>query len=71
VFLLMIDRSNRATDRFLVWKVRAFAVGATLGLGGIFLEIPWLVWVAIAVLGAGFVIRFLGGRGDPDPDSQD
>lgn len=69
MLLLMLDRSRRSPDRFLVWKVRSFATGATLGLGGILLEVPWLVWVAIAALAAGFLFRFFGTK--PDPESDD
>lgn len=53
------DRNDRQGDRFLEWKVRLFAVGATLGLTGIFLDVRPLVWLAIAVLAAGFALRFL------------
>jgi hypothetical protein len=44
----------------LAWRVRLFAVGAGLGVGGIALENRWLIWAAILVLGGGFALRFLG-----------
>lgn len=65
MILIFLDRSRRA-DRYpwLLWKVRLFVIGAGLAVGGMLLELPWLVYVAIAVLVAGFAIRFLpGGRG--------
>jgi len=57
--LFFADRSNRTDDRYLVWKVRMFAIGATLGLAGMFLDQKWLVWAAIVVLVVGFFLRFL------------
>jgi hypothetical protein len=54
-----VDRSRRGGDPYLKWKVRLFAVGATLGLAGIFLDIRGLIWAAIVVLVVGFLVRFL------------
>ena len=41
----------------LEWRVGAFFAGAVLGLGGIFLEIAWLVIAALFVLLGGFALR--------------
>jgi hypothetical protein len=61
------DRGHRGADPYLTWKVRLFAIGATLGLAGIFLDIKALVWAAIAVLVAGFLLRFFPAS-DPEPE---
>ena len=36
-------------------------IGFALGLAGMVLERRWLVWVALGVLGAAFLARFLDG----------
>ncbi len=41
----------------LGWRIGAFFAGAVLGLGGIFLEISWLVIAALFVLLGGFALR--------------
>ena len=55
----------------LTWRVRLFAVGAGLGLGGIFLEQPLLIWAAVVVLGTGVLLRFRAGSPGEDTDSGD
>lgn len=62
-----MDRSKRA-GRFLEWKVRFFAVGATLALGGMYLDKQWLVGVAILVLAAGMALRFLPDGAGPSEE---
>lgn len=52
-------RSHRGSNAYLAWKVRTFWLGAALGLLGIWLESPWLVGPAVAVLLAGVLLRFL------------
>jgi len=49
----------------LVWRVRIFAVGAGLGLGGIFLDQSLLIWAAVVVLGAGMLLRIRARPGAP------
>ncbi len=44
-------------DTLLTWRIRAFFLGAVLGLAGIFLNIPWLVTAALVVLLVGMVLR--------------
>jgi hypothetical protein len=34
-------------------------LGLVVGLVGIALEIRWIVWVAVALLGAAFLLRFV------------
>jgi len=55
---MLLDRTKRA-DRYLEWKVRLFSVAAVFALAGIYTENRWLTGVAIALLLAGFVLRFL------------
>ena len=58
----------------LQWRIGAFFLGAVLGLGGIFLDISWLVTVALVVLLGGVVLRMLAARDsasseqEPTPD---
>jgi hypothetical protein len=58
----------------LQWRIGAFFFGAVLGLGGIFLDISWLVTVALIVLLGGVVLRMLAARDsasseqEPTPD---
>ncbi|MEX0856463.1 MAG: hypothetical protein WD056_02730 [Gemmatimonadota bacterium] len=66
--LLFLDRVRRADDYpWLAWKVRFFAAGAALALGGIMLQIDWIVMLATGILVAGFFLRFLpSGKGVTD-----
>ena len=41
--------------------MRIFTVAGILGVGGIYLEEPWLTWVAIAMLTGAMALRFLPG----------
>jgi len=62
---IFMDRSRRADHYpWLEWKVRFFVIGAALAVGGMVLEEGWIIGLAIVVLVAGFMIRFLpGGQG--------
>lgn len=56
---MLLPGSRKGSDSgHLEWRVRLFALGAGLGLGGIFLEEPWMIWAAIVVLFLGFLLRF-------------
>lgn len=63
--LLFMDRRRRADEYpWLMWKVRLFVIGACLAVGGMVMDLGWLILLAIGVLAAGFLIRFLpGGTG--------
>ncbi len=50
-------------DRFLVWKVRLFVVGAAVALLGMGMSLSWVVWVGIGALLVGLVLRFLPDGG--------
>ena len=57
------SRSQRAEyDRYVLWKVRLFALGAALALAGMAWTVRWLVWGGIAVLAAGLALRLLPRR---------
>jgi len=64
-----MDRTKRA-GRYLEWKVRLFVVGATLALGGMYLNRSWLVGVAILVLAAGVSLRFLPSGEEPEEEEE-
>lgn len=66
--MIFASRDRRGPDPYLEWKVGTFVVGAALGIAGIALEARWLVWAALVVLGAGFVLAALGRWRGPDPD---
>ena len=66
---LFLDRSKQA-GRYLEWKVRIFAVGATLALGGMYLGQRWLVGLAILILAAAMALRFLPVEEEPEEESQ-
>lgn len=48
---------DAAQDRWLLVRVRLFAIGAALALGGMALDESWLILAALAVLGLGLVLR--------------
>ncbi len=49
-------------DRYVLWKVRLFALGAALALAGMVWTVRWLVWAGIAALAAGLALRLLPRR---------
>jgi hypothetical protein len=58
--MAFFHRRSAPTDaRFLEWKVRLFTIGAVLALAGMYLELGWMVGVAIGFLVAGFALRFV------------
>ncbi len=66
---IFMDRSKRA-GRHLEWKIAVFAVGATLAMGGIYLDQRWLVGIAIVVLVGGMAMRFLPGGEEPEDEEE-
>lgn len=51
-------------DPYVHWKLRLFGVGAALAFAGMGTGLGWLVWVGVAVLGVGLVLRFLPRRSE-------
>jgi len=63
---MWLDRGRRA-GRYLEWKVRLFSVAAVVALAGIYLESRWVTGLAIAILAAGALLRFLPSEAaDPE-----
>ena len=56
-----IFRRDRSTgnddDSLLLWKVRLFIVGAGLGVAGMTMNIPWVLWAGMAALFVGMLLR--------------
>ena len=63
--LLFMDRHRRADSYpWFEWKVRLFVLGAAVAVAGIALEREWMTSVALLILLAAFLLRFLpGGKG--------
>ncbi len=55
----------------LEWRIRIFGAGAILGLVGMWAGAPWLVNVAIGVLGIGVVFRLLSRRSHPPAEDDE
>jgi hypothetical protein len=64
---VFVDRDPDREVKHLRWRVRLFGVGAILALVGMYFEVAWMIWSAIGVLVAGFVLRFLPGFEEEDP----
>jgi uncharacterized membrane protein YoaK (UPF0700 family) len=58
-----LDRTRRGEDVWLGQKLLFFVVGAALGVAGMITGRQWIIWVAIAVLALGLVLRLAGRRG--------
>ena len=71
--LIFLDRSRRADDYpWLLWKVRLFVIGAGLAVGGMVMDLDWLILIAIVFLLGGFLVRFLpGGTGVVEDEEMD
>jgi membrane protein implicated in regulation of membrane protease activity len=67
--MFLASRARRGSDRYLRWKMAALVVGAVLVLAGARLGRPLLVWIGIAALVAGFVLRFLPQRLSEDGEA--
>lgn len=53
------ERQSEGAQRWVYPKIFLFVIGAALGLAGMTAGIDWLVTVAIAVLAAGVLLRFI------------
>lgn len=54
---MRVLRVPQTRSAVLRWRVSAFLLGAVLGLAGIFLDMAWLVTVALIVLLLGTAFR--------------
>lgn len=59
---MFVDRRPDRPVRYLEWRVRLFGAGALLGVVGIATDTGWMIWLAIVVLVAGFLLRFLPAK---------
>lgn len=67
---MRLDRDQKA-GKYLEWKVRLFSVAAITALVGIYLDVRWMVGVAILTLLAGMSLRFLGDPRNEDVEEAD
>jgi len=67
---MLIDRSRDRPIRYFEWRVRLFGVGAILALAGMYAEQGWMINLAIVILFAGMLLRFLPDRGGGGPESE-
>lgn len=58
---------------YLEWRIRLFGSGALLAVMGMYFDVRWMIWIAIAVLMAGFALRFVRRRkdGEEGPPSEE
>ncbi|MFS8636881.1 MAG: hypothetical protein FWJ74_02275 [Gemmatimonadota bacterium] len=56
------SRETRGPDPFLQWKIVIFIIGALVGLVGVATENRWLIWIGVAVLLSGVLLRTFGRR---------
>ena len=68
MLLSVFHRWSRGTA-LLAWRIRVFFLGAVLGLAGIFLNMSWLVTVALLVLLGAMLLRTLAAR-DPGAEKE-
>lgn len=66
--MIFARRGGRGTDPLLQAKVQIFLAGAALALVGIGVDSSLLVGIAILVLLAGLILRFLAGRESASDD---
>lgn len=66
--MVFIDRRPGRPVRHLEWRIRLMGAGALLSLIGIYYQAGWVIWVAIAILIAGFMMRFLPEEREPPPE---
>jgi hypothetical protein len=70
--MIFAHRRRPGPDGYLEWKVRLFVSGAALAMAGIGFRSSVLVLLAIAVLAAGGVLRFLPrGEEDTGPEGEE
>ena len=58
---MFIDHSPDRPVRHLKWRLRLLSLGGVCAVAGLYLGSRAVIWVAIAILIAGFLLRFLPG----------
>ncbi len=61
----MRGRSRGGTDPHLDLKIGLFFLAAGLGVSGMLLAKPPLIYAAMVVIGVGLLLRFFGPRAEP------
>lgn len=69
--ILRPSRQRRGEDPHLQTRMLIFAGGAVIALTGIATNRGWLIWIAIAVLAVGALMRFFRGANQDHEDSTD
>ena len=69
--MMFITRSPKPSRSHLEWRVRLFGMGAILAVVGMGAEQPWLINLAIGVLGVGFLLGLLARRGIARAEGED
>jgi hypothetical protein len=52
-----LDRSRRDPDIWLGQKMLFFVTGAAVGVAGMIIDRPWVIWLAIGILAVGLLLR--------------
>ena len=68
---MFITRSQKPSRSHLEWRVRLFGMGAILAVVGMGAEQPWLINVAIGVLGVGLLLGLLARGGISREEKED
>ncbi len=71
--MIFFSHERRPHDPFLALKAVLLVLGASLGIAGMVNDIAWLVYLAIAVIAVGIVLRLVQQRRNekPEPDDED
>ncbi len=69
MLIIFLSRSRTGEDRYLRARTALMCAGAGLGLGGMVLEINWLIWLALAILLAGVALRHVRPRGEGEDEA--
>jgi hypothetical protein len=72
---IRLDRSRRDPDIWLGQKMLFFVTGAAVGIAGMIIDQPWLIWLAIGILAVGLLLRMharmTARRADEDREPED
>ena len=60
--MLRPTREPRGEDRFFEVKVILLVLGASLGVAGMVYKRSWLIYLAMACVAAGIVLRIIAAR---------
>ena len=60
--MLRPSREHRGDDRFFEVKVVLLVLGASLGIAGMVYKRSWLIYLAMACVMAGIILRIIAAR---------